>query len=100
MRPAPDMRTLLRWIAGGLAFVGVVVWLFGGPNRGWTKTSIAREISDPVTGLTQVVWEKTFLPGLDFLAAALGLAAVLFALSWVCRGKSLNGPRPNESNAA
>lgn len=79
------MRTALRLAAAALAFVGLTIWLFGGPNLGWSKTSVARETVDEVTGLTQIVWERTFLPGVDFLAAALGCAAVVFGASFLAR---------------
>jgi len=73
------MKRKLQLVAGAIAFVGLVVWLFGGPNLGWTKTSIPREVVDEVTGLTQVVWERTFLPGVDFLAVALAAATLFLA---------------------
>ena len=69
-----------------------VFWLFGGPNTGWTKTSLARSVIDPVTGLSQMVWERTFLPGVDFLAAAYGLAAILALVSLACRPARSNAP--------
>lgn len=82
------MRLALRIAAAAIGFVGTVVWLFGGPNLGWTKTSVAHEVADPVTGLSQMVWEKTFLPGVDFLAAVLALSLVLGGVSFLARRPS------------
>lgn len=79
------MRLAVRLAAAAIAFVGTVVWLFGGPNLGWTKTSMAHETFDAATGLSQVVQEKTFLPGADFQVAVLALGALVFATSFLCR---------------
>lgn len=87
------MRRGIQLAAVAVGFVGLVVWLFGGPNLGWSKTSIPREVADEVTGLTQIVWERTFLPGVDFLAGVLLAAAVLFAASFAV-GRSSRRERP------
>lgn len=79
------MRLAVRLAAAGIIFVGTVVWLFGGPNLGWTRTSMARETIDPTTGLLQVVTERTFLPGADFEVAVLAVGALVFAGSFLCR---------------
>lgn len=81
----PGMRTALRLVALGMALVGVVFWLFGGPHLGWTKTSVAVTKVDPVTELEYVEWQKNFVPGVDFLGGVLGLAGVVFAASWFAR---------------
>ena len=88
----------LRLISAAVAFVSLVVWLFGGPNLGWTKTSIARESVDPVTGLGYITWEKTFLPGVDFLAASEAAAGILFGLSFLSRTIALNAKTKTDSN--
>lgn len=77
------MRTTLRWLAAGLAFLSLVFWFFGGPNLGWTKTSVASPRKDPVTEQEYVVWEDRFVPGVDFLAGAWGLAAVALGASFL-----------------
>ena len=82
------MRTALQLVAGALAFVGLVVWLFGGPNLGWTKTALAREQIDDVTGIAQIVWEKTFLPGVDFVGATTLAALALWGASFLARRRS------------
>ena len=79
------MRTALRWMALGVALATVGVWLFGGPNLGWTKTSVPVTKVEEVTGLDQTVWEKRFLPGVDFVAAGLAAGVALFGVSFVFR---------------
>ena len=81
------MRTALRLLALTVALVGVVLWLFGGPNLGWTQTTVIREEPDPVTGLVGRFPEDRFLPGVDFLAASLLLAAALGGGSFFFRRK-------------
>ncbi|MGE3311442.1 MAG: hypothetical protein AB7O66_15855, partial [Limisphaerales bacterium] len=58
---------------------------FGGPNLGWTKTSVAVSRVDPVTELEFVEWQKNFVPGLDFLGGVGALAGVLFAVSFLAK---------------
>ena len=48
----------------------VAFWAARGANLGWTVNNIRHETPDPVTGLSGVTYEKGFIPGWDFLAAA------------------------------
>lgn len=81
------MRTFLRLAALAVALVGVVLWFFGGPNLGWTQTTVIREEPDPVTGLVGRFPEDRFVPGVDFLAASLVLAGVVGGFSCFFRKK-------------
>ena len=80
----PAMRIFLRLAALAVAVVTVALWFFGGPNRGWTKTSVPVPEVDPVLGSYER-WEKRFVPGVDFLAAG----------SWARRLSTATSP--NES---
>ncbi len=80
------MRTFLRLAALAVAAVGLVFWLFGGPNLGWTKTSVPHPQKDSVTGQEYVAWEKRFVPGVDFLAVSGAAGAALLGAS-LCIGK-------------
>jgi hypothetical protein len=91
------MRAALRLAALGILVVGIVFWFFGGPNLGWTKTSIPLARMDPVTELEYHVWEKRFVPGVDFVAGCVALAAVVFAASWLARSEPKHlQPRSNQ----
>lgn len=68
----------------------LVFWAVKGANRGWTKTNIPHETTDPVTGLNGVTYEKGFIPGIDFLGAAALSAAVLTGISLLPKGKGRN----------
>ena len=70
-------------IVGAIAF-----WAATGANRGWTKTHIPKKIVDESTGLEGIQWQEKFVPGVDFLGAALLGAGVLTGLSFLSRAKS------------
>lgn len=81
------MRTVFRLAALAVALVATVLWLFGGPNLGWTKTSVPVEKLEEETKIKYTVWEKRFLPGVDFEAAGLAAGAALFGASFLFRRK-------------
>ena len=86
------MRTKLR-VAGLLVAVVVAAfWFFGGANRGWTKTSVPRVVKDPVTEIEVNIYEKRFVPGVDFLGAGLIFAALLAGSSVFFRQPSGKDP--------
>jgi hypothetical protein len=82
------MRTLLRAVALVIAVGVVAFWIYAGMNRGWTKTSVAHKEKDPVTEIEVDRYEKKFVPGVDFLAAGLGLAALAGGSSFLFRKKA------------
>jgi hypothetical protein len=81
------MKTILRLAALFASLITVVLWLFGGPNLGWTKTSVPVKTIDPVTEQDEIRWEKRFLPGVEFLGSGLLAAAALFGVRFVFRKK-------------
>ncbi len=81
------MRMIFRLAALGVALVTLVLWFFGGPNLGWTKTHVTRMEIEAVTEIAHPVVEKRFLPGVDFLAAGLLGAAVVAGSSFIFRKK-------------
>ena len=81
------MRKVIRRLAV-ILFVGAVAsWAVAGANRGWTKTSVPRKVVDQVTGLEGVEWQTRFVPGVDFLGAALLGAGGLLAISFFVPAK-------------
>lgn len=81
------MRTKLRVAALIIALVILAFWFFGGPNLGWTKTSVPRTEKDPVTEIEKVVYEGRFVPGIDFLFSGLAVAALISASSFFIKDK-------------
>ena len=88
------MRTKLRVAALIIALIIFAFWFFGGPNLGWTKTSVARTEKDPVTEIEKIVYENRFVPGIDFLFGGLALAALLSASAFFVKK---DGPHEKEA---
>jgi hypothetical protein len=80
-------KTVLRAVAAILILATSGMWLATGANRGWTKTSVPVKRTDEVTGLTVDDYQKRFVPGIDFLGAALLGSGVLAGASFLFRNK-------------
>jgi hypothetical protein len=81
------MSKTLRILALVLALAAAGTWLVTGGNRGWTKTSVPVKSVDEVTGLEGISYEWRFVPGLDFLGAAVLGASLLAGGSFLFRNK-------------
>lgn len=79
------MKRTLKFLALLVALSAVVTWAATGANRGWTKTEVAVKTLDPVTEIEGISYQKKFQPGVDFLGAAFGGAALLFGTSLFLR---------------
>jgi len=75
------MKKILQRFAALVLLTAGTLWLATGANPGWTKTSVAVKTLDPVTGIEGITYERKFLPGVDFVGAALGGAALLAGAS-------------------
>jgi len=82
------MQRTLRIIAVVLVAGAIAFWAAAGANRGWTKTRVPKKVVDEVTGLEGVQWQHKFVPGVDFLGAALLGACVLAGVSFFVPAKS------------
>jgi len=83
------VKKTLRILAVTVLLAALGFWAAKGANRGWTINNIARETKDPVTGLSGVTYEKGFIPGWDFLAAAAVAAGVMAGASFLFRNKKV-----------
>ena len=79
------MKRVLQIIALIVVFAATLLWLAAGAQRGWTKTSIPVKSVDEVTGIKGITYKKQFVPGLDFLGAALLGAGFLAGASLIFR---------------
>ncbi len=79
---------MLRILAVVVVLGALGLWAEKGANRGWTQTNIKHETPDPVTGLSGVSYEKGFIPGVDFLAAAALAAAGMAGVSLLIKNKN------------
>jgi len=68
----------------------LVAWFALGANLGWTKTSVATQHVDEITGIEFPIFENRFVPGVEFLALGIGGAIVLAALSFLPNLKKHN----------
>lgn len=82
------MKKSLRLLALLVALAATGMWLAAGANRGWTKTSVEKRTLDDVTGLDKITYEKTFMPGVDFLGVALAGAGALAGASLLFRSQT------------
>ena len=82
------MKRTLRIIAGILIVGAIAFWAATGANRGWTKTRVPKKTVDETTGLEGVQWQEKFVPGVDFLGAALLGAGFLAGVSFFVPAKS------------
>ncbi len=82
------MKRALRIITVVLVVGAIAFWVAAGANCGWTKTRVPKKVVDEVTGLEGVQWQDKFVPGVDFLGAALLGAGVLAGISIFVPAKS------------
>ena len=75
------MKRILCIAAVVLAVGAGLAWAGLGANRGWTRTSVPVKTVDQVTGIEGIEYHKQFVPGLDFLGAALLGAGLLAGAS-------------------
>jgi len=82
------MKRSFRILAALLVLGAVAFWAAAGANPGWTKTRVPKRVTDEVTGLEGVQWQDKFVPGVDFLGAALLGAGILAGVSYFVPAKS------------
>ena len=66
----------------------IAYWMATGANHGWTKTHVPIKVVDQVTGLEGIQWQDKFVPGVDFLGAAVLGAGILAGVSLFVPAKS------------
>ena len=80
---------MLRAVAAILIMAAAGIWLAAGANLGWSKTSVPVKRTDEITGITVDDYQKRFVPGIDFLGAALLGSSILAGASLLFRTKQL-----------
>lgn len=91
-----------RFMRRGLQVLALVValgagsaWLAAGAQRSWTKTTVPVKTVDDVTGIEGITYQNKFVPGLDFLGAALLGAGILAGASLIFKNGTA---QPNAGN--
>lgn len=78
---APTLKCGCPWL--GYCFPAIIAvgtslfWAFKGCYSGWTQTQTRQIHTDEITGIEYTTYEDVFIPGIDFLAAGLGMAFTL-----------------------
>ncbi|TLD70751.1 hypothetical protein FEM03_10600 [Phragmitibacter flavus] len=75
------MRPILFLLSALIATGSTLFWFLKGAHLGWTRTTVQVDKYDEILELTYPTFEDRFLPGIDFLAAALIASLVLFSIS-------------------
>ena len=78
-------KSVLCAVAAILILAVAGIWLAAGANRGWSKISVPVKRTDEVTGITVDDYQKRFVPGIDFLGAALLGSGILAGASFLFR---------------
>ena len=86
------MKRALQMVALAVLLAAGATWLATGANRGWTKTSVPIKTLDQVTGIEGITYQKKFLPGVDFLGAAVAASGLLAGTSLFFRKPNHNQP--------
>lgn len=86
--PAHPARRALRWLALAVLAVSIGFWAAKGARLGWSQNQVPVQGVDEITGLDYVRYEQRFVPGIEWVGGAAGLAAALFALSFLFRSNS------------
>ena len=82
------MKRILQTLAVAVVLTAGLFWLAGGAHRGWTRTSVPVKSVDEVTGIEGIAYKKQFVPGVDFLGAAVLGAGVLAGASLLFRNRT------------
>jgi len=78
-----SLRTITRLLALFVLSTCLSWWWFSGSDMGWTKTYVTIPATDEVTGIPYEVKQEKFVPGVDFVAAGIGLSFGIFAASFL-----------------
>ncbi len=76
------LLVFFRFFAIVLFAACLAVWIAGGAERGWTKTSVPTTFEDEITGIEGIRYEEKFVPGIEFPAAGIALGGFL----WIVGG--------------
>ena len=75
------MRRRLTILSASVALATLILWVATGAHRGFSKTSVAVEKTDEITGLVYREYERQLVVGVEVLGLGLGVSAVLFGAS-------------------
>ena len=89
-----SFRTITRLLALFVLSTCLSWWWFSGADMGWTKTYVTIPATDEITGIQYEVKQEKFVPGVDFVAAGIGLSFGIFAASFLLSPRKLKIQKP------
>ena len=84
------MKRILKILGLTIAVAAGALWASAGGHRGWTQTSVPVKTLDEVTGIEGITYQRRFIPGLDFLGAALLGGSILAGASLIFPNRTTN----------
>ena len=85
-RPA-NWRRSLRWTSLAIVCAAIGFWAGKGAHTGWSMHRVPINQVDEITGIAFVTYEDRFVPGIEWLGGGLGLAVLVFAVSFFFRSQ-------------
>jgi len=82
------LRLALRLAAAFCLVFGLTFWAGKGAHTGWSMDRVPTTEVDEITGIEFITYKDRFVPGIEWLGGAVGLAALSFALSFLFRQKT------------
>jgi hypothetical protein len=82
------LKKILQTVALAFFVTTAGYWAAKGAHTGWSQNRVPVTKTDEITGIAYIVYEDRFVPGVDALAAGVGLAGGLFAASFFFRPKN------------
>jgi len=81
------VKLTLRLVAAFCLVFGIVYWSGKGAHIGWSMDRVPTAQVDEITGIEFITYEERFVPGIEWLGGAVGLAVLSFGLSFFFRNK-------------
>lgn len=82
------LRLALRVVALVVLLGSAGFWAAKGAHTGWSMDQVPKKQTDEITGIEFVTYEKRYVPGIDFIGLGAGVAAGLFAVSFLVQRKT------------
>jgi len=88
LRRSPNpIGLILRLVSAFCLVFGIVYWSGKGAHTGWSMNRVPVAQIDEITGIEFITYEDRFVPGIEWLGGAVGLAVLFFGLSFFFRTK-------------
>jgi len=86
-RTTNPIRLILRLVSAFCLVFGIVYWSGKGAHTGWSMDRVPTTEVDEITGIEFITYKERFVPGIEWLGGAVGLAVLSFGLSFFFRNK-------------